>query len=93
MEYDKTFQGKEYGDYAKWNNLEAQKKTAQKLNMTFVYLIGLQTFIAFIFQVIGHRQTRLLTYRWTKVIFGILFALVFLIIAMMEIVSSGGIIG
>ncbi len=93
IEYDKTFQGKEYGDNAIWNKLSEQKKTAQKLNMTFVHLIGLQTFVTFIFQIFGHRETKQKTYKWTKVIFGVLFALVFLIIAMMGVVPTGGIIG
>ena len=93
IEYNKTFQGKEYGDFAIWNKLGDQKKTAQKLNLTFVYLIGLQTFITFILQTIGHKLTRQKTYKWTKVVFGILFALVFLIFVMMGVVTSGRIIG
>ena len=93
IEFDKTFHGKEYGDNTILNQLNEQKKAAQKLNMTFVYLIGLQTFITFIFQIIGHSQTRQRKYKWTKIIFGILFAFIFFVIAMMGIIPSGGIIG
>ena len=93
IQYDKTFQGKEYGDFSMWDKIAHQKKAAQKLNMTFVYLIGLQTFITFIFQIIGHSQTRQRTYKWTKIVFGVLFALTFIIIAMMGVVPSGGIVG
>lgn len=93
IEYDRTFQGKEYGNFAIWHKVGQQKKAAQKLNMAFVHLIGLQTLMTFIFQIIGYSQTRQRKYKWTKIIFGILFALTFLIMVMMEFVPFGEIIG
>jgi len=80
-------------DNAKWNSLELAKKKTQKLNMVFIYLIGLQTLITFICQLVGQQQTKQKIYKWTKPIFGVLLVLIFLLIAMMGIVPSGGIIG
>ena len=89
-EYWKTTENRGWGDYAKRTKLEEAQKHVQKFNMTFIYLIGLQTFITFIFQIIGQRRRTQKTYKWTTMIFGILFVLVFLLIAMMGIVPSTG---
>jgi hypothetical protein len=92
-EYWKTTEYRGWGDYDKRTKLEEAEKHVQKFNMTFIYLIGLQTFITFILQIIGQQQTKQKIYKWTKPIFGVIFILVFLLIAMMGIVPSGGIIG
>ena len=89
-EYWKTTENRGWGDYDKRTKLEEAKKHVQKFNMTFVYLIGLQTLITFILQIVGQRRTTQKTYRWTKIIFGILFFFIFLLIAMMGIVPSTG---
>lgn len=75
------------------DKIEQLKKQARAINMTFIYAIGLQTLLTFALQIIGHIRTKRKLYRWSKIIFGILFALVFFLIAMMGIVPSGGIIG
>jgi Na+/proline symporter len=80
-------------DNAKWDSLELAKKKAQKINMIFIYFIGLQTLITFICQIVGQRQTEQKIYKWTKPIFGVLFIFIFLLIVMMGIVPAGGIIG
>ena len=92
-EYWKTAENKEYGDFNKRDNLEQTEKRAQQLNMTFIYCIGLQTLITFVCQIAGQMRTRQKIYLWTKLIFGVLFAAVFLLIAMMGIIPSGGFIG
>ncbi len=89
-EYWKTTENKRYGDYNKRNKLEKAEKNAQKINTTFIYLIGLQTLITFIFQIVGQRQTKKITYNWTKIIFGILFVLILFLLLLMAIVPSGG---
>ena len=89
-EYWKTTENKGYGDYNKRNKLEKAEKNAQKINTTFIYLIGLQTLVTFIFQIAGQRQTKKITYNWTKIIFGILFVLILFLLLLMAIVPSGG---
>ena len=93
IEYWQSAKGKEYGDHGKWIKFGEAKKEMQRKNNLLVHLIGLQTFITFILQIVGQRQTKQNTYWWTKLIFGILFVLIFLILAMMGIVPSGGMLG
>ena len=89
-EYWKTTENRAWGDFDKRRKLEEAHKYVQKFNLTFIYLIGLQTLITFIFQIIGQKYTTQKTYRWTTMIFGILFVLVFLLIGMMGMVPSTG---
>jgi hypothetical protein len=87
--YWKTTEIKGWGDFDKWTKLKLEKENAQKGNMTWVYLIGLQTFVTFISQVVGQRRTGHKVYKWTSLVFGILFLLVGILIFMMALVSSG----
>jgi|GEM_PF-4669309 len=91
--YWKTAENKDFGDSEVWNKLKATEKHAQKFNMVFLYCITLQTLITFICQIVGQRQTKQKIYKWTKPIFGVLFILAFLLIAMIGIVPTGGIVG
>ena len=88
-EYWKNTENKEYGDSNKWGNLQQAEREGQKLNMMFIYCITLQTFVTFAFQITGGMRTKLEMYRYTRLIFGILFSLVILVIVMMGIVPSG----
>jgi hypothetical protein len=88
-EYWKNAENKEYGDSNKWGHLQQAEREGQKLNMTFIYCITLQTFVTFALQMAGRMRTKQEIYRYTRLIFGILFSLVILVIAMMGIVPSG----
>jgi Ca2+/Na+ antiporter len=80
-------------DINKRNNLREARNAAHTLNMTFIYCIELQTFITYILQLLGQRQTNEAVYRWTIFIFGILLVMVFILIVFMGIVPPGGMIG
>ena len=88
-EYWKTTENRGWGDHDRWTKLEDAKTNAQKLNMTLVYLIGLQTIITFISQIVGQRRTTQKAYKWTTIVFGILFLSVFILIVMMNIIPYG----
>ena len=92
-EYWKSAENKENGDYAKWDTLKQTEKQSQAYNMTFLYCVALQTLITFICQIAGQSKTKQKFYSWTKWVFGVLLLLVFILIAMMGIVPSGGMIG
>ena len=90
--YWKSTQNRTYGDFNKWNALEQHQAEAQRRNLVFIYAIALQTFITFIFQIIGRSRTRLRYYRTTRLLFGILLALAVLLVGLMGIVPTGPLI-
>lgn len=64
---------KSYGDFKEWTTLEEMRKEKQLTNAVFFDLLVLQTFLTFVFQVIGTRKTNIKLYRWTSLTFGIMF--------------------
>jgi len=89
-EYWKTTEKTGIGDYNKLKYLQKTQEHARKNNTVLIYLIGLQTFITFFFQVAGRKLTKQNPYKWTSRIFGILFILIFILIVLMGIVPSTG---
>ena len=77
-------------DYNKWTEIMAAKKESRGHNNILINVITLQTFVTFIFQIIGQKKTTLKIYRWTKPIFRLLFILVILLILLMGIVPTPG---
>lgn len=73
-----------------WKELEDSKAVVKKHNATFLDSIFLQTILTFIAQVIGYRVTTAKkTYKWTAIIFGILFLINLCLKISMSIVPTG----
>ena len=64
---------KSYEDFKEWTKLERMRKGKRQNNALFIDLLVLQSFLTFIFQVIGRRKTNIPLYRWSSWTFGILF--------------------
>ena len=78
------------GDDNIWKDLEDSKTVAKKYNSIFLNTIFLQTILTFIAQVIGFKiTTSKTTYKWTAIIFGILFAINLWLEILMAIVPTG----
>ena len=83
-----------YDDRDEWDSLQNQKTQLTRYNRLCFELVGLQTLITFILQIIGFRRTQLKKlYNRTVWLFGIL-TLVYLIIeGLIGIVPTSGIVG
>ena len=81
------------GDEIILKNLDLKKAYVKKHNSTFLNSIFLQTIFTFIAQLIGYKKTSLKkTYKWTSIVFGILFVLNLWLTLLMAIVPTGPIV-
>ena len=89
-EYWQSATGKQYGDYDKREELEAEEKSGQRINMSFIDLLDLQTLLTFSFQLFGKKTTDKKVYKWTFMTFSVIFILYLFLRLMIEIVPSTG---
>ena len=92
-EYYTDMGSKSYGNHELWQKLKKQQTLIQLKNITMFRLLGFQTFLTFIVQIIGYRKTRNHNvFWWTGLAFGILTMLYFIFEFLMGVIPSGPII-
>jgi len=92
-QYANSMVGKNYGDFQLWQSLEHQRSLTQQSNITWFRLLGLQTILTFIIQIVAYRKTKSKNaFWWTRTGFGLLTFIYFILELFAAIVPTGPLI-
>jgi hypothetical protein len=92
-QYANSMVGKNYGDFQLWQNLEHERSRTLQSNRDWSRLLGIQTILTFIFQIVAYRKTRNKNaFWWTRTGFGLLTFIYFILELFAAIVPTGPLI-
>ena len=92
-QYANSMVGKNYGDFQLWQSLEHQRSLTQQSNITWFRLLGLQTILTFIIQIVAYRKTKNKNaFWWTRTGFGLLTLIYFILELFAAIIPTGPLI-
>jgi len=91
--YYNSMNGKSYGDFKIWRDLETKKYQYRQITINLFRLLGGQTIIAFIMQIVAYRKTKKQNiFWWTSAIFGVVTVVYFILEVFLGIVPTGPLI-
>lgn len=82
--------GRDYGDFKLWKDLNAQKNEIKRAALNFIRLLGFQTLLTLIIQIVGYYKTkRTNLFWWTQTAF-ILLTIAYLILELLLAITPSG---